>query len=301
MNITELLRTRWKTLTLMGAGALLVGLQWGRIRAAVQRVEAVPTAQASERPASHGILAEGRIVTYPGAEVIVGTDRGGTIVRLLVAEKQSVTKGELIAEIDSSEERAALTEAYARAAEADVDAKFFDVELGRSQRLLASGSIPKDALDRSNHDLDAARARKHEAVATGNRLAAVVAKSRIVAPIDGTVLERYVDQGETVAPGARLVTVADLARTRIEVEVDEFDAGRVVVGQPVVVRAEGFGDASWKAHVEEIPDSVTSRRLKPEDPGRPSDTRVLLVKVALDEPAPLKLGQRVEADIAAAR
>ena len=39
------------------------------------------------------------------------------------------------------------------------------------------------------------------------------------------------------------------------------------------------------------------RRLKPQDPGRPSDTRVLLVKVALDEKTPLKLGQRVEVEI----
>jgi hypothetical protein len=49
--------------------------------------------------------------------------------------------------------------------------------------------------------------------------------------------------------------------------------------------------------IEEIPDSVVARKLKPEDPGRPTDTRVLLVKVALLEKTPLKLGQRVEMEI----
>jgi hypothetical protein len=76
--------------------------------------------------------------------------------------------------------------------------------------------------------------------------------------------------------------------------VDEFDAGRVELGAEVQLTAEGFVGQSWKGTVEEIPDAVLPRRLKPQDPGRPSDTRVLLVKIALAEPTPLKLGQRVE-------
>ena len=69
------------------------------------------------------------------------------------------------------------------------------------------------------------------------------------------------------------------------------------LGAPVTISSEGYGDATWKGHVEEIPDAVTSRRLKPQDPARPSDTRVLLVKVALDGPIPVKLGQRVEVEV----
>jgi hypothetical protein len=52
-----------------------------------------------------------------------------------------------------------------------------------------------------------------------------------------------------------------------------------------------------KAKVEEIPDSVTGRRLKPQDPARPIDTRVLLVKIAFQEPFPFRLGQRVDVQI----
>ena len=94
-----------------------------------------------------------------------------------------------------------------------------------------------------------------------------------------------------------LVTIANLDKTRVEAEVDEFDAGRVELGAEVQVTAEGFTGQSWKGTVEEIPDAVLPRRLRPQDPGRPSDTRVLLVKVALAEPTPLKLGQRVEVAI----
>jgi hypothetical protein len=58
-------------------------------------------------------------------------------------------------------------------------------------------------------------------------------------------------------------------------------------------------DAPWRGTVEEIPDQVVPRRIRPEDPGRPTDTRILAVKIALAGPTPLKLGQRVEVEIAA--
>jgi HlyD family secretion protein len=78
---------------------------------------------------------------------------------------------------------------------------------------------------------------------------------------------------------AKIVTTADLNRVRIT--------------------AEGFERASWLAKVEEIPDSVVPRRIRPEDPGRPIDARVVPVKIALAESTPLKLGQRVEIEILA--
>jgi len=93
------------------------------------------------------------------------------------------------------------------------------------------------------------------------------------------------------------VTVTDLGRLRIEAEVDEFDAGRIKLGDAVTVTAEGFPGKALKAIVEEIPDTVVGRRLKPLDPSRPIDTRVLLVKIAFKEPAPFKLGQRVDLEI----
>jgi HlyD family secretion protein len=72
----------------------------------------------------------------------------------------------------------------------------------------------------------------------------------------------------------------------------------VELGSPVTITAEGFGPAKWRGTVEEIPDSVVSRRTRPADPGRPIDARVLPVKIALTEPTPLKLGQRIDVEIA---
>jgi RND family efflux transporter MFP subunit len=290
-NALEVLKSRRYLLAAVAISGILLGVEWKHLRGTTSPAL---SATARRETTTRVIRAEGRVVTYPGAEVVVGTESGGRLRVLPVVEKAKVKKGDLVAEIDADEQKAALAEARRRVIEAEVDIKYFDTELTRSQNLSAGGAIAAAAVDRSVHDRDGARARHDVALATAQRLATVVGKTRIVAPIDGTVIARFRDPGETVAAGADLVTIADLDKTRVEAEVDEYDAGRIALGAPVAISAEGYGSAEWKGHVEEIPDAVTSRRLKPQDPARPSDTRVLLVKVALDGPIPVKLGQRVE-------
>jgi HlyD family secretion protein len=257
---------------------------------------------ASPRPVaqeSRELSAEGRVVTYPGAEVTVGSDVAGTIQRLNVVEKEVVHKGDVLAVIKADDARAALAEARAQVGEAEADIRLYESERERAQRLWREDVGSKQAADKAERDLDAARAHRATALAEVHRLAAIVEKTEIVAPIDGVIVERFTHAGESIASGAPLVTIADLKRTRVEAEIDEFDAARVALDANVSIRAEGYDGLKWSGKVEEIPDSVTSRRLKPQDPSKPIDTRVLLVKVALAEPTPLKLGQRVEVRVAA--
>jgi RND family efflux transporter MFP subunit len=208
-----------------------------------------------------------------------------------------VRRGQLLAVIESAEQRAALGEARARITEADADLRLAEVEMRRARALRESNLVAEESLDRAVRDRDAAQARVDLARATARRLEAIVSKTRIVAPIDGVVIDRAVEPGQAVTAGAAIATVADLSRTRIEAEVDEFDAGAIQLDADVTVTAEGYANRSWRGRVEEIPDAVVGRRLKPQDPGRPADTRVLVVKIALLEPTPLKLGQRVELEI----
>jgi HlyD family secretion protein len=255
------------------------------------------TAAAAATNAASRVTAEGRLVPYPGAQVVVATDVAGTLTRLLVEERDPVKKGQLLAELKADDIRAEIAEQRAKVAEAEADIRFADADVDRADRLLEAKVGTQATADRSRSNRDTAHARRETAVAALHRLEAVLAKSRLTAPIDGVVLERNVHAGEHLEAGAQLVTLADLKRTRVEAEVDEFDAGRVALGAPVEVTAEGYDGRSWHGKVEEIPDAVVNRRLKPQDPGRPSDTRVLLVKIALLEGSPLKLGQRVEVAI----
>ncbi len=281
-------------------GVLLTLVLVGQVRngRGTDTVEAAPApVPVQDEPQNERVIAEGRLVAYPGAEVVVATELPGVVVRLLVQEKDRVRKGQVIAELRADDLRAELAEARARVDESEADIRFAEVDLGRADRLLAEKVGTQELADRARRNRDAASARRETALASASRLQAVLAKMRIVSPISGVVILRSVQAGEHLEAGEPLVTVANLDRTRVEAEVDEFDAGRVALGATVRVTAEGYAGQSWPARIEEIPDAVMPRRLKPQDPGRPSDTRVLLVKIALDGKTPLKLGQRVEVEI----
>ena len=246
---------------------------------------------------SRTISAEGRVVTYPGAEVSVGSDIGGTVTTIAVNEKDRVRKGEVIAITRADDTRAALAQARSHLGEVDADIRLYESESNRWRRLFEQEVGSKEAWEKAQRDLDAARARRATAVDEVTRLVALLEKTQVVSPIDGVVVERARHAGETVTAGETIVTIADLSRVRIEAEIDEYDAARVAVGGRVHVRAEGYEGQQWRGTIEEVPDSVVSRRLKPQDPSKPIDTRVLLVKVAMNEATPLKLGQRVDIDI----
>jgi RND family efflux transporter MFP subunit len=266
----------------------------------------IPAPRSAEaRPAaataSPRVVAEGRVVAYPGSEVIVGTETSGLVLAVLVEEKSVVKKGDLLAELNSADLRASRAEAEARVAEAEADIRFADRELARDQALLVRRAGTPQNVDTNRRALDTARARRAAAIATRDRYDALIAKTRIIAPIAGVVTGRDVDPGEIVQPGAPIVTIADLDRLRIEAEVDEFDTAHVALGARVAITAEGYGTATWPGAIEEVPDSVVARRLRPEDPGRPIDSRVLPVKIAFRGATPLKLGQRVEVAITISR
>ena len=275
-------------------GLLFVIATVAQVRA--NRPKQQPAAPTAISSAPSFVVAEGRVAAYPGAEVTVGTDVPGTIARLTVEEKQHVEKGAILAVLRAEDTRAALSVARARVGEAAADIRLFEAEAARAKSLHAEDVGSKQAWEKAERDLDSARARRASAAAEVARLEALVGKTVITAPITGVVITRHAHEGETLDAGEAIVTIANLSRTRIEAEIDEFDVARVSLGDSVVVEAEGF-DRSWNGVVEEIPDSVVNRRLKPQDPAKPIDARVLLVKVAFTEATPLKLGQRVEVKV----
>jgi HlyD family secretion protein len=239
------------------------------------------------------IRCEGRLAAYPGADVTVGTDQGGVVSGFSVQEKETVRKGQLLARIDDREQRASLQAAEARIREQGAEISFQRNEVARRQRLVAGGVLDRRALEDAQTQLELMEAKVQEATSEAGQLRSLLAKREVRAPITGVVLERFTNAGEAVSPGAKVVRVADLSRTRIEAEVDEFDLSRLHIGSLVEIAAEGDSD-HWQGRVEELPDSVGPRKLKPEDPARPTDIRVLLVKIAPAGPLPLKLGQKVE-------
>lgn len=288
---------RARTLIWVGlAGVGLLGITALQARSAGGNL---PASLPARPIVPRGVAAEGRVVAYPDAEVKVAAERAGRLLRVPVREGQQVRKGELLAEIESDELVAALAEARARGAEADAEIRLAEADLQRRQRLADEKILPAHDLDQATRDLEIARARRQTSTAEAERYEAQIRKTRVLSPIAGTITLRHADSGETLEAGDPVVTVADLSRLRIEGEAHEADAGSIALGSPVSIRCDGYPGRVWKGRVEEVPDSVTLRRLKPQDPGRPTDTRILAVKVALEEATPLKLGATVELAIQA--
>jgi RND family efflux transporter MFP subunit len=229
--------------------------------------------------------------------VTVGTELGGFIDAVSAREKTPVKKGDRLVSLRADERQTALAEAEAKLAEAEAEVEYQRREYQRRVKATTASQSFSAEIDATRRDYEVAVARKRAAVAAVTQCRSALARTRISSPIDGVTLGCYVQPGEIVPPGSRLVTICDLSQTRIEAEVDEFDAPRIALGAEVMITAEGHVGPPWRGTVEEIPDRVDARTLRPEDPGRPSDTRVLLVKIATDEPLPLKLGQQVEVEI----
>ena len=246
------------------------------------------------------ILAEGHVVAYPDAEVVVGAEMTGTVMRVLVREKSVVHKGDLLISFRGDEIRASAQEAVARVNEADAELMLIEQEKLHLNRLAEKPSVPNETGDKLKARWNAARARRAAAVAVYKRIEAEFTRTRIRAPIDGVVISRTVNPGETVNLGAPLLRIVDLKRLRVEAEIDEYDIPRCAVGAGATITAPGHSGQSWPGTIEEIADALIPRRIRPEDPGRPTDTRVLPVRIALGSSTPLKLGQRVEVRIAEA-
>jgi RND family efflux transporter MFP subunit len=293
MKLLEALKGRLTYLVLGASVIGVIGYEWHQIRAS----SVIPVAAAEPKAGERRILAEGRVVAYPGGEVTLAAELPGKLVKLGVKERDRVKQGDVVAELDVEEQLAALTEANARVRESDSDILYLGKEKERSELLFGQRVVAEAERDRSTHAARSAERRRASLLAGAARIRTVIEKSKIATPRSGVVTARFVDEGEMVHAGQPLLTVVDLDARRIEAEVGEFDAGRVRVGQTAKIRAEGYANQVWSARVEEIPDVVVPRSLRPLDPASPVDTRVLLVKLALAEALPLKLGQRVEVDI----
>ncbi|MCU0247072.1 MAG: efflux RND transporter periplasmic adaptor subunit [Bryobacter sp.] len=217
-------------------------------------------------------------------------------------------------------------EAVVREAEAHVAVAEREVE--RRRGLLARGAISKSEYDTAERDLrtmqarvDAARERaafvKADARADERRrleaeiaaararqreVEAMLAKTYIRSPIDGRILRKVLKAGESVttsgATTSTIVTIGDVARLRVRVEVDETDVARLRLGHPAYVTAAAYGDQKFTGKVVEIGQMLGRKKVRTDEPNERVDTKVLETLVELDPGQRLPVGLRVDAYLA---
>lgn len=174
-------------------------------------------------------------------------------------------------------------EAAFKAAQAEVD------EAAQHKKLLQNGpkgetvQLYRDQVKLAEASLDYNRKR--------------LDKTIIRSPIDGTVIERYLDEGEGVTPEIPILAIADLNRLWVNVEVDETDIGRVHLGDTAQVSSNGYPGQLFAGTVRQIADYAGARKIRPSNPTVNLGLKVVQVKIALNARTPLRLGMTVDVKI----
>ncbi len=208
--------------------------------------------------------------------VLVGTQVSGTIKQIFVDYNSPVKKGQLLAQIDSalSEAKVAQTRANLQAAVANVEkaqATLQDADrtLERNRTLFARNFIARSDLDTADTSrlsalaqLKVAKAQVEQQRAALNQDETTLSYTRILSPVEGTVISRNVDIGQTVAASFQTPTLfsiaQDLTRMQIDTNVDEADIGKLRVGQSVQFTVDAYPDRTFPGRVAEIRNAPTT-------------------------------------------
>ena len=165
---------------------------------------------------------------------------GGAVSRILVEAGQYVRAGQVMAEIDSSVQRAQLQQLEASVVQAQADARLAQSELDRAQALVARGFISKADIERRTATRDSANARVAVARAQVKEMQARIGRLAIRSPEGGLVLARNVEPGQVVSPGTgALYRVAAGGQLEVRAQIAEQDMMHLKANQPVVVTPVG--------------------------------------------------------------
>jgi len=185
--------------------------------------------------------------------VLVGTQVSGTIKSLYADFNSRVTKGQLIALIDPEMLEAQLAQAKANVEKADATFRDADRTLKRNRELFAKNLIPRSDFDTAETNFDSARAQLEQAKAAFKVAETNLRYTRILSPVDGIVISRNVDIGQTVAASFQtptLFTIAqDLTKMQIDTNIAESDIGVVKLGQEVDFTVDAYPDITFKGKV----------------------------------------------------
>ena len=285
-----------KPLIIIGVLAVLALIVWASLRDTGPRGTEVEVQSTEIRTISSRVKATGEIT--PEKRVAISAKVVGEIINLPIVEGQDVVAGQLLLEIERDLYEGARNQARAVLRQTEVSVRRQEVQLADAQRnmrrtkeLIADGLVSQEALDGAQLALDTAlvevEAQQYaveQSRAGLQRTEDDLARTTILSPMDGTVIQLNAEQGETVVPGSTnlpgsvIMTVADMSILLAEVEVGEVDVVNVVLGQEAEVKVDALGTDPQKGRVVEI---ATSGR---KDPAQ--GTIRFAVKVALDDPDP---------------
>ncbi|MDR4954031.1 efflux RND transporter periplasmic adaptor subunit [Chryseobacterium sp. ES2] len=203
---------------------------------------------------SNSITATGTI--QPVDTVAVGTQVSGIIKNIYVDFNSTVKKGQLLATLDPDLLQFQSEQIKANLQNAKSNLAYNEININRQSQLYKVGAISKADYDVATNQYNAAKAQVGSVNAQLSTANKNLSLTNIYSPIDGTVLNRNVSEGQTVASSFSTPTLfsiaKDLTKMRVRASVDEADIGNVKVGQKATFTVDAFPDETFDGEVSEV-------------------------------------------------
>ena len=192
----------------------------------------------------------------PVVLVNVGTQVSGVVKALHADYNQQVKAGQILLELDPALLKAQIAQSSANVIRAQAALKLAQTSAARQQRLLKQDYVARQDVDQAEDAVAGARAQLEVARAQLQRDKTNLAYSVIRSPVSGTVIDRSVDVGQTVAASFQTPTLfkigQDLSKMQIDTTVAEADVGGIKVGQPAHFTVDAYPDRNFVGSVRQI-------------------------------------------------
>lgn len=233
----------------------------------------VDTVTVSRAEIIRAVYATGAV--EPVQWTMLSPEKTGRLAEIVRHEGEKVTKGDVVARMESRLVEERLHEAKERLA-------YVTKEVERHRVLVKSGAVSRSRADDAEREYGEARERVHA-------LMQEIQDLKLIAPVSGVVLRREVEAGETIQAGEPAFWVGSPKPLRVTAEVDEEDIGQVKLGQVAFIKADAFPDQVFEGKVNEI------------TPQGDPVNKVFRVRIALPDDTPLMINMTVEVNIVTER
>ncbi|MCK5452719.1 MAG: efflux RND transporter periplasmic adaptor subunit [Calditrichia bacterium] len=198
-------------------------------------------------------------VVKPINRIEIKSKASGIVEDLPVEEGDFIKKGDLIARLDQKDELAEFGQAQANYDIAKAELKQAQKSFERRNKLFNQNLISEEERDQIELSLAVANGKLIQAETTLERAKERLSESIVRAPIDGIILQKYVEKGQIIASGVSnvsggtpIVDIADMQSVYIEAGIDEIDVGKVGESQSAMVTAEAYPDLLFKGKIDRI-------------------------------------------------
>ena len=198
----------------------------------------------------------------PVDEVEVGTQVSGLVSKIYVDYNSQVKKGQLLAELDKTNLQEMVVNATANYNSAINELNYYQQNYDRQKKMYESQVISQQDYEQALYQFNNAKTNVAQRLTSLNQAKTNLGYANIYSPIDGIILSKEVEEGQTVAASMSAPTLfkiaKDIKRMQVEVNVDEADIGQVKVGQRVSFTVDAYPQEEFSGRVTQVRLSPTT-------------------------------------------